>query len=255
MPHSESPPMAQTIVTSKNSPPSPEDVKTITDSIYSSKTSQESLDSSYALTDVLLNSVGFRGLHSYGILDDIKAASTDKKKGERREGAMFALGAIFERFPPKQRITEATFLLQEAQLVTIVLDLLADKGAHVREGAKYALDAIFDNLGPEAKVFGLLPVIMQYLRKTSGKWQGAVGALELIGRMADKAKMGSASYEEESIKDILRAAMGKRLETLIPIVENGMHDLKSEVAKQATKTMNSITSCSKTTTSDQESHS
>ncbi|GAB7342042.1 hypothetical protein MBLNU457_g0328t2 [Dothideomycetes sp. NU457] len=241
MPHSESPPMAATIVTSKNAPPSAEDVKTITNSIYTSKTSQESLDSSYALTDVLLNSVGFRGLREYGILDEIKVASTDKKKNERREGAMFALGALFERFPPKQRISEVIFLLQDTQLVTIVLDLLADKGASVREGAKYALDAIFDNLGAEAKVFGLLPVIMQYLKKTSGKWQGAVGALEIIGRMADKAKMGNASYEEESVKDILRSAMGKRLETLIPIVENMMHDLKAEVAKQATKSMNSIT--------------
>jgi elongation factor 3 len=34
-------------------------------------------------------------------------------------------------------------------------------------------------------------------------------------------------------KDLLREAMGKTLKELIPIVESGMHDLKSEVSKQS----------------------
>jgi len=95
-------------------------------------------------------------------------------------------------------------------------------------------------LKPEALVFGLLPVLVKYLGKKSGKWQGTVSALSLIGRMADKSKMGMGSKEEEINKDVLREAMGKKLEGLIPVVEAGMHDLKSEVAKQAVKTMNSL---------------
>ena len=50
-----------------------------------------------------------------------------------------------------------------------------------------------------------------------------------IRRMADKAKMGMESLEVEKEKDVLRDAMGKKLEGLIPIVEAGMHDLKPEV--------------------------
>ncbi|KAF1354885.1 ABC transporter domain-containing protein [Delphinella strobiligena] len=232
---------SNTIVTSKSAPPSAEDVATITKTIYSSKTSQESLDSAYTLTDVLLNSVGFRGLSDYGILQEIKAAASDKKSPARREGAMFAMGALFERFPPKERLSEVIFLLQESHLVPLALDAMSDKASSVREGARYALDTLFDNLGPEAKVYGLLPVLNLYLGKKSGKWQGTVAGYELIGRMADKAKMGMASLEEEQTKDVLRECMGQRLEVLIPIVESGMHDLKSDVAKQAVKSMNSLT--------------
>ena len=229
------------MVTSKSAAPSTDDIAGIMKDIYASKTSQASLDAAYALTDALLNSVGFRGLTGYGILPEILKAASDKKNGARREGAMFALGAIFERFPPKQRISEVIFLLQEQGLVACALDALADKQAAVREGARYALDVLFSHLSPESKVFGLLPLLMTYLGKTTGKWQGTVGAYELIGRMADKAKIGMESREAEKEKEVLREAMGKRLEFLIPVVENGMHDLKSEVEKQALKTMNSLT--------------
>lgn len=230
------------LVTSKTAAPSSDDISGLTKDIYTSKTSQASLDASYALTDVLLNSVGFRGLAAYGILAEILKAASDKKNAARREGSMFALGALFERFPPKQRISEVVFLLQEQSLVACALDALADKQSAVREGARYALDTLFSHLSPESKVFGLLPSLTRYLGKSTGKWQGTVGAFELIGRMADKAKIGTESREIEREKDILREAMGKRLEALIPIVEAGMHDLKTEVAKQALKTMNSLTS-------------
>lgn len=229
------------MVTSKIAAPSPDDVSLLTTQIYTSKSSQESLDASYALTDALLYSVGFRGFAGYGVLAEVLKAASDKKNAARREGAMFALGAIFERFPPKSKLSEIVFLLQEQALVPCALDALADKQSAVREGARYALDTLFAHLSPEAKVFGLLPVVMRYLGKKTGKWQGTVGAYELIGRMADKAKIGMESREAELDKDVLRIAMGNRLDRLIPIVEAGMHDLKSEVSKQSIKTMNSLT--------------
>ena len=244
MPHHESPPTAPSVmVTSKSAAPTMEDITDITQNIYTSKTSQASLDAAYSLTDVLLNSVGFRGLTSYGygILPEVVKAASDKKNVARREGAMFALGAIFERFPRRQKMSEVIFLLQEQGMVGCALDALADKQAAVREGGRYAIDDFFNQLSPEAKVYGLLPLLAKYLDKSTGKWQGTVGAFELIGRMADKAKMGMDSREEEREKEILREAMGRKLESLIPVVEKGMHDLKSEVEKQAVKTMNSLT--------------
>ncbi len=209
--------------------PSYDDVTAFTNSILIAKTSHASVDAAYALTTLLQNSVGFRGLKGYGILDELKKSATSKKDAVRREGTMNAIGAFFERFPSTQRLTEVVFLLQEDTLIPLVLDALSDKTASVKESARYALDALFDNLSAEAKVFGLLPLLTKYLGKKSGKWQGAVGAYELIGRMADKAKMGMESFEVEKEKDILREAMGKKLEGLIPVVEAGMHDLKSEV--------------------------
>jgi elongation factor 3 len=231
----------QVMVTSKNAAPSSEDVAAITHKIYTSKTSQESLDAAYTLTDVLLNSVGFRGLTGYGIVQELVKGATNKKDGAKREGAMFALGAIFERFPPKARLSEVVFMMQEQGLVTCALDALADKQSAVKEGAQYALDTLFNHLSSEAKVFGLLPVLMSYLRKATGKWQGAAGALKLIALMADKAAIGLESLEVEKNKDVLRYAMGRRLQALIPIVEAGMHDLKSEVSKQGLKAMHSLT--------------
>ena len=231
------------MVSSKSAAPTPDDVAGLTKQIYTSKTSQESLDASYALTDALLNSVGFRGLGSdgYGILEEVLKAAVDKKTPARREGAMFALGAILERFPPKQKLSEVVFLVQEQGLVACALDALADKQSAVREGARYALDTLFSHLSPEAKVFGLLPCLMRYLGTATGKWQGTVGALELVGRMADKAKIGMESREVEQDKDVLREAMGRRLDRLIPVVEHRMTDLKAEVSKQAIKAMNSLT--------------
>jgi elongation factor 3 len=209
--------------------PSHEDIASMLDSIFTAKSSRTSVDAAYALSTLLQNSVGFRGLKGYGILDEIKKAAADKKNPVRREGAMNALGALFERFPQSQKLGEVVFLVQEEGLVALALDALSDKAGPVKESSKYALDALFDNLGAEAKVFGLMPAIIKYLGKKSGKWQGAVGGYELLGRMADKAKMGMDSQEAEKEKDILREAMGKKLECLIPVVEAGMHDLKSEV--------------------------
>lgn len=232
MPHHESPPMAPAIIVNKDGsapPPSQEDITAILGSIFTAKTSKSSVDAAYALAEILQNSVGFRGLKAYGILEEIKKAAGNKKDAGRREGAMNALGALFERFPRAQRLAEVVFLVQDEKLVPAALDALADKAAPVRESSQYALDALFDNLSAEAKVFGLLPALVTYLGKKSGKWQGAVGAYELLGRMADKAKIGMESLEVEKEKDVLREAMGKRLEGLIPVVESGMHDLKTEV--------------------------
>ncbi|KAF2135551.1 uncharacterized protein K452DRAFT_260270 [Aplosporella prunicola CBS 121167] len=244
MPHQEPPPMepvvAKTADPAAAIPPSAEEVSSILSTIFTSKTSQASLDAAYALTGLLQNSVGFRGLQGYGILDEVKKAATNKKDVGRKEGAMFAIGALFERMPPHQRLTEVVFLLQEDGLVALCLDALSDKSSTIKESAQYALDALFTNLRAESLVDGLLPAITKYLSKKSGKWQGFVGAFALITRMADKAKIGMGSLEEETEKDVLREALGKKLASLIPIVEDGMHDLKGEVAKQAVKAMNSL---------------
>ncbi|KAL9583629.1 MAG: hypothetical protein Q9212_002594 [Teloschistes hypoglaucus] len=245
MPHQISPTTAPAMLvkssTPSNVPPTQEEISSLLNSTFVAQTSQQSLDAAYALTNVLINSVGFRGLRMYGILDAVRKAASDKKDGSRRESAMNLLGALIERFPPVQPITEISFLIQDGGVLNVALDSLADKGSVVRDSAQYAIDALFACLSPEAMVVALLPALSKYLGKRSGKWQGTVGAYELLGRMADKAKMGTGSKEEENLKDLLRESMGKKLAGLIPIVEGGMHDLKAEVGKQAVKTMTALT--------------
>jgi elongation factor 3 len=247
MPHSvaEGLNMATTTVPSKISPsgiaPSNEEVNSILRTILDTDTAQTALDASYALTNLLIQSVGIRGLATYGLVAEIKKAAADKKNGSKRESAMFVLGAMFERFPMEQPLSEVVFLVQDGGLLNLALDALADKGSTVRESAQYAVDELFKNLSPEAMVIGLLPALQRYLSKPTGKWQGTVGAFTLIGKMADKAKIGTGSKEEELGKDLLRESMGRQLKELIPIAEGGMHDLKADVSKAALKTMNSLT--------------
>lgn len=227
--------------TLSSSAPATEEVASFADTIFNAKTSQESLDASYGLTDLLIKSAGFRGLHSYDILSQIKKAAADKKNGAKRESAMLILGALFEKFPREHPLSEVVFLLEDGGMLGVALDALADKGTVVRESAQYAIDALFICLKPESMVKALLPALTQYLEKSTAKWQGAVGAYKLLMKVADKAKMGSGTREEERLKDLLRESMGRSLKELIPIVESGMHDMQKEVAKQAAKTMTSLT--------------
>jgi elongation factor 3 len=245
MPHISSPEMSSMPIavskTPSSVPPTEEEVNSLVQTIFSAKTSQESLDASYALTNLLINSVGYRGILAYNILPQIKKAAADKKDGAKRESAMLILGALFELFPRKDPRSEVVFFIQDGGILNIALDALADKGAVVREAAQYAVDALFAGLKPESLVNALLPAVIRYLGKTSGKWQGAVGAYALLEKMANKAKIGTGTKDEERQKDLLREAMGNTLKEVIPVVESGMHDLKNEVAKQAVKTMTAVT--------------
>lgn len=242
MPHSESPMMPTAVSKTPSSvPPTADEVSSLLNTVFTAETSQQSLDASYGLTNLLIQSVGSRSFQYYNILPEIKKAATDKKNGARRESAMLIIGALFERFPREHPLSEVVFLLQDGGVLTIALEALADKGTVVREAAQYAIDALFACLRPEAMVNGLLPAIYAYLNQSAGKWQGFVGAYALVEKMAVKAQMGTGSKDEERLKDLLREAMGKTLKDLIPVVETGMHDLKSEVAKQSKKAMVALT--------------
>jgi elongation factor 3 len=243
MPHHVSPSRTQPIMAAKSADaPAQEAVTALLDGVFSSKSSKDSVDSSYALCDLLINSfVGFRGLKDFGILAAIKKGAADKKSAEKRESAQNLLGALFERFPPQQKITEVILLLQDGGLLTCALDALADKVSVVREAAQYGIDELFKNLSSEGLVVGLLPIVQAYLAKRTAKWQSATAAFKLLQRMADKAKLevGSSAEDAEN-KEILRESMGTKLAGLIPIVEAGMTDMKAEVEKQSLATMTSL---------------
>lgn len=242
MPHSESPAMPTAVSKTPSSmPPTNDEVSSLLNTIFSAETSQQSLDAAYGLTNLLIQSVGCRGFQLYNILPEIKKAAGDKKNGARRESAMLILGALLERFPREHPLSEVVFLLQDGGVLGIALDALADKGAVVRDAAQYAIDALYSCLKPEALVNGLLPALLAYLNQNAGKWQGFVGAYALLEKMAVNAQLGTGTREEERLKDLLRAAMGKTLKDLIPVIENGMHDLKNEVSKQANKAMTALT--------------
>ncbi|KAG9258542.1 P-loop containing nucleoside triphosphate hydrolase protein [Emericellopsis atlantica] len=237
MPHSVTPPSKDA-----GPPPSQEVVSDLLNTIFTAQTSSASVDAAYGLCELLLNSVGYAGLQQYNILTEVKKAAADKKSNLRRECAQNLLGAIFERFPPRQPVAEIILLAQDGGMLACALDALADKSAVIRESAQYGIDALFGALSAEALVAGLLPTLVEYIGRKANKWQSTVGALKLLQKMADKSQMSiGASKEEASAKDLLRESLGSKLAGLIPLVENGMHDLKTEVEKQAVQTMTSLT--------------
>lgn len=247
MPHAQSPtPQVNMIEKLSLEPsgnaPSQAEISSIMDTVFSASTSASSVDAAYSLCTILNDTVGYKGLEDYLILAEIKKAAANKKSGSIREGAQNLLGALFERLPPTQPISEVAFLLKDGGMLKCALDALSDKGAVVRDAAQYAIDALFVHLSSEALVVGLMPAITAYLSAKSNKWQGTTAAFKLLQKMADKSKLEAGTTKEEANnRDVLREAMGIKLAGLIPLVEAGMHDLKSEVEKQSVATMNSST--------------
>jgi hypothetical protein len=190
--------------------------------IVATENAQVSVNSAYDLTDLLLNSVGPGSLVPNSVLDFTRRAAADKKNAGKRQGAMFITGALFERFPPKQPLSEMEFLVRHPEWLYMTLDGLADKTMEVRDAAQYALNELL-RLKAEPLAVGLLPALIGYLSNKASKWQGNVGAFGMLDSMAKRA----IEANDEGV--VLREALGGRLESLIPYVEAGMHDLKSEV--------------------------
>lgn len=90
-------------------PPATEDVEPILHTLFNAEKAQDSLDAAYGLTETLIKSVGARGLVSYNLIPEIRKAASEKKNGAKRESAMFILGALFERFPRQQPLSEVVF--------------------------------------------------------------------------------------------------------------------------------------------------
>jgi len=197
------------------------DFEAIYTTIFDAKTSHESLDAATTLCDGIAADP-VTAHHALSILlPRVAKAAADKKSGTNRESAMIVYGAMYESLPHKAPATE----VQLVATIGNVFDGLADKGSVVRESAQYAIDALFAGLKQPVLVSGLLVAVMDYLRSSASKWQGKVGALMLIGKLAEKAVKIEQNQGEVFLKD----AMGRELEALIPVVESGMHDLKAEV--------------------------
>ncbi|KAK6537806.1 hypothetical protein TWF694_010711 [Orbilia ellipsospora] len=208
-----------------------DDIPALTNEIFTSSTSQGCLDAANKLFALLVaQPYSFRSLARFNILPILAAAAADKKDGTKRESAMIAYSSLYSIFIPEARCTESLLL----DTLEVCLDGLADKGAVVKESAQYSVDTMFSLLPIEALVSALLPILMEYLKRPASKWQGKIGALQLVAKLAKK----SVGRDEEA--RISFEIIASKLEELIPVVESGMHDLKAEVSKQAIKTMQTI---------------
>jgi elongation factor 3 len=122
------------------------------------------------------------------------------------------------------------FLIQE---IPGILDHLADKGPPVRESAQLALDRIIQKTPPNA-----FKKVLEGLIAGAGarKWQSKVGALKAL----------------EEICDISPDFIAFHLPEIIAVVEEVMHDTKTQVADAAKKAMRKL--CSLAGNEDIEPH-
>jgi elongation factor 3 len=161
-----------------------------------------------------INAHGLRSLQTEGIMDNLLKACKNKKSGFEREAGAIGLSAIFTKVGGKNSPyplgAEAWFL----PALPILLDLYGDKGDVVREAAEGAVSALMA-LPPSETVPEVLANLYNVLENSATKWQVKVGALKIIGRLAD-----SASEQ-----------IGEQLVDLIPHLKNRMSDTKAEVSR------------------------
>ncbi|TPX30377.1 hypothetical protein SmJEL517_g06060 [Synchytrium microbalum] len=117
---------------------------------------------------------GISALKEFGIMQSLKEAVEDKKRMERREGALFAietlsltLGRLFEPFI--------------VQILPLLLVCFGDSSQDVRAATEDASRAIMSKLSAHA-VKLVLPSLLNGL--ADRQWRAKCGSIELLGSMA-----------------------------------------------------------------------
>ncbi|KAG6889422.1 hypothetical protein C0992_005279 [Termitomyces sp. T32_za158] len=163
-----------------------------------------------AAADRLAREVAKAGPQSLkDILKTLHAFAANKNSGYERESAAIALTSL-------ANILGAPIAPLLLPSLPIVFDLYMDKGEVVRVAASAAVKAIVKLFPPESTrvVFSTLVSILE-----AGKWRTKVGVLDAMKTFVAPAR------------DFVAAELG----TLLPKVENAMHDTKQEVSTAAIK--------------------
>lgn len=148
------------------------------------------------------------------VIESLITLLESKKVAASREGALLALTSIANNFGQAAE----PFLLPQ---LPKVLELYSDKMAFVRQAAGVASRAIMA-LPTRYAVRLLLPNLFHAI--VNSKWQSKIGALELLGDLAQTAPQQVSACLSE----------------IVPVVSEAMWDTKDEVKAAATKT---ITAC------------
>lgn len=195
----------------------------LVEALLKAPSAEECHVSAESLVDYI-NKHGLQTIGNENILQKLIAACKNKKSGYEREAGAIGLGAIASKVGGKNApspLGAEPWLLPSA--LPALLDLYSDKGDVVREAAESSVSTYLTLPPPEA-VPEVLALLYSVLENGATKWQAKVGALKLIGRLAD------ANGEQ----------VGEQLVELIPHLKNSMTDTKAEVAKQAVKTTTKV---------------
>lgn len=175
-------------------------------SLYAAPDAKSCEVAAQALTEYVSSS-GIRVLHSDNILDDLVRASKSKS-GYEREGSMVGMDHLF-RTLGREGGYDPYFI----PLLSPILERFQEtgQGAVVKDAAEKAAKQLVRLAPPEAspKTLDALFAIVE----GGAKWKTKVGALDLIGGFATRAK----------------EQVAERLGEIIPKLSEAMQDTKPEV--------------------------
>ncbi|KAJ3197163.1 translational activator of GCN4 [Irineochytrium annulatum] len=117
---------------------------------------------------------GITALKEFGIMSSLKEAVEDKKRPERREGALFAFEAMSSSLG---RLFEPYVI----QILPLLLVCYGDTQKEVREATNDACKVIMSKLSGHC-VKLVMPAILKALEDKS--WRTKTGAIEVLGSMA-----------------------------------------------------------------------
>lgn len=182
-----------------------------------------------AAADKLAREVSKQGPQSLldkGVLSTLESFATNKKSGYERESG--AMG--YQSLATVLGAPSVPLLLPS---LTVLYDLLMDKGDVVRAAASAAIKTILKLCPPES-----VPVVFHHLEAIleNGKWRSKVGALDGIKGFATSA----------------RDAVASEISEILPHIEKAMHDTKSEVSSAAIKCATTL--CSTLANADLTKH-
>ncbi|KAK0195373.1 P-loop containing nucleoside triphosphate hydrolase protein [Armillaria mellea] len=152
---------------------------------------------------------GLQSLEDHHVLQTLNGFATNKKSGYERESAAIAFQSL-------ATVLGAGVTPLLIPSLPIIFDLYMDKGDVVRSAAASAVKTLLKLFPPEAvrQVYSVLTVILE-----NGKWRTKVGVLDALRSFVSSA----------------RDAVAAELGTVLPKVENAMHDTKQEVSTAAIK--------------------
>ncbi|KAI9338101.1 armadillo-type protein [Zopfochytrium polystomum] len=148
-------------------------VKKLLDQLYGSPKYAERRGAAYGLAGVVKGK-GIASLKEFEIMSSLKEAVEDKKKTERREGALFAFEALSTSLG---RLFEPYVI----QILPLLLVCYGDAQRSVREATQDACKAIMSKLSGHC-VKLVLPSLLNGLNDKN--WRTKTGSIEVMGSMA-----------------------------------------------------------------------
>ena len=145
-------------------------------------------------------------------LPKIKAALEDKKDDKKKSGGAMIVGAL-------HKVVGSAVEPFTIPLLTVLLDLAADKKGPVAKAAKQQVGNVAAALSP-ASMVQVMPIILEGAGRTK-PWQTKVAAFEMIETL-----VGSCGKE-----------LSYTLDQIIPACVDSMWDTKKDVGVQALKTL------------------